>query len=131
MITYYKTLNNRVKKIKQYEENCWINCITPDEDEIESLIDDFNIDPEFLKAALDAEESSHIDSEDGNTLIIIDVPIVQKTEKNISYQTMPLGIMITSKNVITISLRENTVIGEISDGVVKNINTEDFLNEIV
>ena len=107
MITYYKTLNNRVKKIKQYEENCWINCITPDEDEIESLIDDFNIDPEFLKAALDAEESSHIDSEDGNTLIIIDVPIVQKTEKNISYQTMPLGIMITSKNVITISLREN------------------------
>lgn len=124
MITYYKTLNNRVKKIKQYEENCWINCITPDEDEIESLIDNFNIDPEFLKAALDAEESSHIDSEDGNTLIIIDVPIVQKTERNISYQTMPLGIMITSKNVITISLRENTVIGEISDGVVKNINTE-------
>ena len=55
MITYYKTLNNRVKKIKQYEENCWINCITPDEDEIESLIDDFNIDPEFLKAALQAQ----------------------------------------------------------------------------
>ncbi len=123
MITYYKTIDNKIRKIDAYEKDCWINCVNPEEDEIKSLISDFNIEPEFLKSALDAEESSHIDNEEGNTLIIIDVPIVQKSEKNISYQTMPLGIILTPSNVITIALNESTVIGEFSDGVVKNIDT--------
>lgn len=85
---------------------CWINCVAPEEDEIEALIQDFNIEPDFLRASLDEEESSHIDSEDGNTLIIIDIPVVEKHEKNIRYSTMPLGIMLTEKNVITVCLKE-------------------------
>lgn len=124
MISYYKTINNRIEKISDYEEGCWINCIAPDEVEVKRLMDDFNIEPEFLKSALDAEESSHIDQDGDNTLIIIDVPAVQKTEKNIGYLTRPLAIILTKFNVITVSLSDSTIIGEFADGLVKNVSTE-------
>ena len=63
-----------------------INCVAPEEDEIEALIQDFNIEPDFLRASLDEEESSHIDSEDGNTLIIIDIPVVEKQREKYQIQ---------------------------------------------
>lgn len=123
MISYYKTVQSRIEQIDTYEVGCWINCIAPNEEEVESLISDFNIQPEFFRASLDEEESPHIDSEDGTTLIIIDIPTVEKVGKNITYSTMPIGIMITEKNVITVSLRENPILSEISEGVVKNVMT--------
>ena len=123
MMSYYKTINGRIAEIDQYEAGCWINCVAPEEHEINSLITDFHIEPDFLRASLDEEESSHIDSEDGNTLIIIDIPVVEKHEKNIMYTTMPLGIMITEKNVITVCLNENPLISEFAEGVMRNVHT--------
>ncbi len=123
MVSYYKTVNGRIEEIPQYEPNCWVNCVAPEDDEIQSLLDDYDIPPELLRSALDEEESSHIDSEDDTTLIIIDVPVVEKVSGSITYSTMPIGIMITKDNVITVSLRENTILTEFSEGVVKNVNT--------
>ncbi len=121
VVTYYKNINNKITGVENYEVGCWINCIAPDDEEIEKLIMDFDVDPDFLRAALDEEESSHIDYENGNTLIIIDIPVVTKNEKSITYHTMPLGIIITKTNVITLCLRDNTIIGEFSEGAVRNV----------
>ena len=110
-------INSAAAEIKEYEEGCWVNCIAPDEDEVDYLLDFFDIPPELLRSALDEEESAHIDSEDDTTLIIIDVPVVEKVSGSITYSTMPIGIMITEKNVITVSLRENTIITEFSGGL--------------
>ena len=123
MVNYYKTINNRIEEIKEYEPGCWVNCVEPGDDEVQYLLDFFKIPPELLRSALDEEESSHIDSEDDTTLIIIDVPVVEKVSGGISYSTMPLGIMITPDNVITVSIKESTILTEFSEGVVKNVMT--------
>ena len=123
MINYYKTVNGRIEELKNYEEGCWVNCVAPDEEEVDYLLDFFDIPPEFLRSALDEEESAHIDSEDDTTLIIIDVPVVEKVSGSITYSTMPIGIMITSRNVITVSLKESTILTEFSEGVVRNVVT--------
>lgn len=123
MVSFYKTINGRISQIEYYEPGCWINCINPEEDEINHLITNFRIEPDFFRAALDEEESSHIDFEDGTTLIIIDTPIVEKHEKNITYSTMPLSIMITNDNVITVSVKDNPLIDEFSEGIVRNVYT--------
>lgn len=123
MINYYKTINGRIEGIESYEPGCWINCVEPEGEEVASLIKDFNIEPDFFRASLDEEESSHIDHENGVTLIIIDIPSVEKFDKSIRYTTMPIGIMITEKNVITVSLRENPILSEFSEGVVKDVLT--------
>ncbi|NLG93025.1 MAG: magnesium transporter CorA family protein [Clostridiales bacterium] len=123
MLSYYKTIDGHITPIPSCEPGCWINCVAPDDAEINSLISDFNIEPDFFRAAMDEEESSHIDREDNSTLIIIDIPVVEKAGKNITYSTMPVGIIITEKNVITVSTKENPVISEFSEDVVKGVQT--------
>jgi magnesium transporter len=121
MISYYKTINGKICRIDQYENDCWINCIAPNDQEVNYLIQEFKINPDFLKASLDEEESSHIDFDNENTLVIIDIPIGIKEDENVSYSTMPLGVMLTNHNVITVCLRDNPILREISAGVIKGI----------
>ena len=106
MLSYFKTIDGRIRAVPEWEPGCWINCIMPTEDEINGLIHDFSIEPDFFRAAMDEEESSHIDSEDGNTLIIIDIPAVERNGSEITYITTPLGIILTEKNVLCQQLRK-------------------------
>ena len=108
MINYYKTVNGKTTEIKNYEKECWVNCISPTEEELSFLISRFKLEPEFVRASLDEEESSHIDTENDNTLIIIDSPVVNKSGKNLTYYTTPLSMIITPECLITISLKENS-----------------------
>ena len=123
MLSYYKTQDGRMMQAAECEPGCWINCVAPDDKEINSLISDFSIEPDFFRAAMDEEESSHIDHEDQNTLIVIDIPVVEKDGKNITYTTMPLGIIITERNVITVSIKDNPVVGEFAQGLVRGVQT--------
>ena len=70
MLSYYKTVDGRITRAETCEPGCWINCVAPDDGEINSLISDYNIEPDFFRAAMDEEESSHIDHEDDNTLVL-------------------------------------------------------------
>ncbi len=124
MINYYKTINGKVTKINSYEKECWIRCVAPTEDEVSYLISNYKIQPEFVRSSLDEEESSHIDHEDDTTLIVIDSPIVNKSGKNLTYYTNPLSIIITPDNLITISIKENSVIEEFAKGLIKHSYTD-------
>lgn len=123
MITYYKTVNGRVRAQEEFEEGCWVNVVNPDEREIHSLNRQFSLDQDFIRAALDEEESSRIEAEDGNTLIILDAPVAERQEDAIAYYTLPLGILVTPSCVLTVSLRENAILSEFAEGVVKGVQT--------
>lgn len=123
MLSYYKTVDGRMTRIETCEPGCWINCVAPDDREIEGLIADFGIEPDFFRAAMDEEESSHIDNEDDNTLVVIDIPVVEQEGKHLVYSTMPLGLILTEKNVITVSIRDNSVVDEFARGLVKGVRT--------
>lgn len=117
------TINGRIAQIDGYEEGCWINVVAPTQEEMDSLMADYSIPADFLRSALDEEESSRIENEDGQTLIIIDVPLADKLDDSMIYSTMPIGIIAVAKNIITVSLKDNPVIRELSDGVLRNIQT--------
>ena len=123
MLHYYKTINGRIRELEELEDGCWINVVNPDEKEINFLIQYFSLEPDFIRASLDEEESSRIESEDGTVLIIVDAPVAEKNESGVTYYTLPVGILVTQTNVITISLRENSIITEFTEGVVKNVQT--------
>lgn len=124
VIQYFKTINGRIRPQETLEDGCWINVVDPDEREINSLIQNFSLDPDFLRAALDEEESSRIEVDDDNALIIIDAPMAEREEGELAYYTLPVGILVTKRNVITVSLKENTIISEFAEGVVKGVQTE-------
>jgi magnesium transporter len=127
MLKFYKTLNNSIVEIEEAEPGCWISAVSPTETEISTLQNDFNIERDFIRSALDEEESSRIESDDGRTLIVLDYPVAEKVSDEddvISYYTMPMSIILTECNVITVSLKEDSIIDDFSKGVVKGIQTQ-------
>lgn len=124
MISFYKTENNKMVQLDERCDGCWINVSDPTEPEIDELAQTLSIEEDFLRAALDEEESSRIDSEDGITLVIIDIPRVEREDDAVIYSTMPFGIVFTPKNVVTVCLRESTIIREFANGPAKQFKTE-------
>ena len=120
LIRYYKAIDGKITELDKYEKDCWISCIAPNDQEKSYLLSTFKIESEVLRASLDEEESSRIDKEENNTLIIIDNPVVNKSGKNLTYYTIPLSIIITEENIITISLKETPIIEEFEKGLIKN-----------
>lgn len=124
MLSFYKTINNTVVKVDAITEGCWVNAVSPSAEEINFLTEELKLDRDFVSAALDEEESSRVEIEEDQTLIIIDTPLTT-TEGNhtLVYTTMPVGIIITPKNIVTVCLNEISAITDISNGFVKNIQT--------
>ncbi len=128
MIEYYKTFHNVTKKIDTLEKGCWINVVAPRADEIDFLSETVQILPEFLKASLDEEESSHIDRDEDadQTLIIVDYPnsVDDPKKQNLLYTTLPLSVIIMKDYIVTICLYENLNIDDMALGKVKGMNTD-------
>ncbi|HDD0429618.1 TPA: magnesium transporter CorA family protein [Staphylococcus aureus] len=88
----------------------WINVVEPDREEIENLMEQYNIPEDFIRDPLDSEESSRIEygEDTGYSLIIIDLPIVNSTNRSVlSFVTIPLGIIIGNGIIVTVCDAEN------------------------
>ena len=53
MLEFYKPFENNPVKIDQPEYGCWINAVSPTEEEKNFLIEEMGIVPEFVKSSLD------------------------------------------------------------------------------
>lgn len=127
MLKFYKTENNRIIEIDTIEVGCWVSAIAPTEAEISRLENDLGIERDFISSALDEEEPTRIEIEDNQTLIVMDYPIAEKSEdkeETISYYTLPMSIILTDKNVVTVCLKQNAIIDDFTRGVVKGIQTQ-------
>ena len=116
-----------MRELGEFEENCWIHLTHPSEEELQRVITELGADSGLLRAALDEEENSRIDSEDGQTLVIIDLPYVEQAEA-VTYSTFPLGILMSKKFLITVSLKDSFIIEEFQEGLVRNVRTEQKTN---
>ena len=81
----------------------WVNLINPSHDEVKQLSQKYNLDFEVVVAALDEEERSRVEFESTYTMIIVDVPVSYEDET--FYSTVPLGLILTEKQLITICTR--------------------------
>lgn len=124
MIQYINSINGNLEIKEEWFENAWINIVPPhNKQELEKLSSELDIPLDFLTDPLDIEERSRYEKEDNNRLIILTIPLKQGEEENIYYTTIPLGIVITNHNLITISPKENIIVERIVEQKVKNINT--------
>lgn len=117
---------NNLEEIKEFEKGAWINLVNPSEVEIKKVCENLRIQEDFIRDALDYEEKARIDKEedDDTTLFIVDVPVIEKTEENYIYTTMPLGMIVVRDDFfITVSLRKNKVIESFEKRKVKNFQT--------
>ena len=130
MLEVFKTQPDKTLKVMSTdnpEAGCWFNMIKPTGDEIKSVTDAIGIDASFLRDALDIEERSRIEIEGNNMLMIINVPVME--DEN-SFDTLPLGIIVTPDYLVTISLRENKIISFFNEDTARIFDTNERTNFI-
>ena len=115
MVEIFKTNNSlkKIEKVEIVEKGVWINIYNPTQDEINFVVDKTGVDRGFIENSLDTEETSHIDTEEGQVLISINVPVKETTAKSAKvkkYTTIPLGMIIVRDDYIITS--EKIILGE-------------------
>ena len=123
MITTYKTIDNSLSKIQDFEKDSWINLVNPTGGEIQLVHNKLGIDLDFLKAPLDDEEISRIEIENGHTFILVDIPTVEEDGASYVYATIPLGIILTDDYIITICLKDSVILEQFVHNKVKSFFT--------
>jgi magnesium transporter len=124
MLTIYKSIENEIVSLDKIEKGAWVNIVNPTEEEISYLSENLKIPIEHLKAALDEEERARIEVDEECTIVLIDIPVASKdTSERGIYYTIPLGIIINNENIVTVSLRENSVIRPFLENKVKSFWT--------
>lgn len=120
MIEMFKTNDTlrKIEKVDKIEKGVWINMCKPTSEEIEYIIQKTGADRGFIESSLDQEERSHIDIEDDQVLISINVPVKEKTAKQTRtrrYTTIPLGMIIIKDDyILTVSSEKLKVLNEIT-----------------
>lgn len=127
MVEYFKTIQGRVTAQKNYEAGCWINLVRPSSEELNRVFAQTGADEDFVRAALDPEESSRVEIEEDQVLMIVDIPTIEKEKENEDgaqiFGTLPMGLVILPETVITVCLQDTVVLRSIAEGAVKDIHT--------
>lgn len=112
--------------VDEMQSGCWINMLAPSKEEIDKVCKMTGVERDFVTAALDEEERPRIESEDGYSLIIMDIPVMEPvgdTPNSIVFSTMPIGIIVCSECVITVGLKKNQVIKDFLNNRIKTFAT--------
>lgn len=127
MINIYKNMDENVdsfKAIETTEPGCWINLTAPTDQELLLISKKTGVSLEFLKSSLDEEETSRIDQDNnGNIMIIVDIPFSEMEDNSLTYDTYPLGIIHTEKELITVCLKNSKILNDFVDGKIKSFYT--------
>ena len=125
MIHIYKTVNGELCPLEQPEPGSWISVYDPSQEEFHRLTEEFGLDAGFVRSCLDEEESSRVEREDSQTLIIVDSAVAEKKRGQVhQYYTVPLGIINAPDYVFTISLRKNQVLAAMAENRNAHIETQ-------
>ena len=121
-----KTASRMIYRTTESEvitDDCWVNLYSPTEAEISRVETELNIPQEFLRYPLDEEERPRIDyDDDTNTvLVIVDIPYTIRENESVIYETTPLGILITDKNIVTVSLRQTSILDHFIENRIKDL----------
>ncbi|MCF0245971.1 MAG: magnesium transporter CorA family protein [Ileibacterium sp.] len=128
MLSFYKTdENGNLHTVDQVCRGCWVSAVAPDEKEQEFLQREMGIVPEFVKASLDAEETSYVDRNEENDqiLVIVDYPEQdsQSNRRMTSYITLPIGVILLEGCIVTIANQPNSTVNALESGRIKDLDT--------
>ncbi len=121
----FKTVDDHLTECTTLEKGSWVHLQNPTREEVEGLTTRFHLDPTFLPAALDEEESARIDYDPDKqqTLILVDIPYVETEGSGYVYSTIPLGIVLCDEVIITVCTRDTPIISDFTEERIRNFWT--------
>lgn len=121
----FKTVEDHLTECTTLEKGVWVHLQSPTKEEVDGLTTRFGLDPTFLPAALDEEESARIDydADKQQVLIIVDIPYVEAEGTGYVYSTIPLGIVVCDEVIITVCTRDTPIINDFTEERIRNFWT--------
>lgn len=123
MIKFFKSINEDLVTCDVYEDGVWVYLINPSEEEINTTCDITKIEAEFIRPALDEEERPRIETDNGQTLVLVDIPTAENDGNTNVFSTIPLGIVFTKDAIVTVCLKETPVLSDFINKKVKMFYT--------
>ncbi len=114
MLTILKTDGNLTLKTDTISKGSWIILSSPSNQEVLDAARALNIDLKDLRSALDSDEVSRLEREDSYTLMLIDIPTIILKNQRAIYTTIPLSIIYSRENIITVCLEDTPVIKKLT-----------------
>jgi magnesium transporter len=112
MLRIYGSENGLLVPVDDLKEHTWVCLFNPMEEELRYVENKLKIFPEFLRYPLDEEERPRIEKEEQQILIILRVPDPISSGFYVRYETIPVGIILTEDNIITVCLKEHPIFEE-------------------
>lgn len=111
----------------QVVKDCWVDVRNVSKEDLTRLEKEFAIAPELLADIMDIDEQARIEKEDEYTAIIVRLPVFDNSFE-VSYFTVPVGIILYPDKIVTICQRSSDVLDDLTghrvrDFSVKNKNT--------
>ena len=126
MVEFYKTVDGRVTEIGGFTEGCWINMVHPSSDELGGHLPGRACGRGICPRGARPGGSSRVDTEDDQLLMIVDIPMVEKSsveDGGQMFSTLPMGIVVAQNAVITVCLEDSIILRSIAEGAVKGVHT--------
>ncbi len=131
--------DNTTENIPAENKIKWIDLLSPSHTEIKKVCKAYDLDVEFLTAALDPNERARHEIDNGKMLLIIRFPVENEEEESpenedeetydLPYRTYPMGIILAPNIIITVSLVENPIIESLATTIERRqeFNVTDFV----
>ncbi len=101
--------------------NCWVDARNVDKDDLARLETEFKIAGELLADIMDADEQARVEKEDEYTALIVRLPVYNKNFE-VSYFTLPLGIILFSDKIITVCQGSSDALDDLANNRVRDFN---------
>ena len=122
MVNIFKTAEHGLSMLTEPVDGCWINAINPTGEEI-NWLQGLGIPQDYIIYPLDVDERSRTERENGELLIVLRIPHYNGPTADIPYTTLPLGIILSDRFLVTVCKNENDLLKEFTSGKVKNLAT--------
>ena len=100
MIKYYCSEQNRITEIESPGEDCWISLVNPTEAEVAAMVNQYGIDADAMRSALDTDERSRIETDENYTMVLVNIPNIETHNDKELYDTIPLSIFVVKKAIL-------------------------------
>ena len=110
---------------KRSDKPVWVDARNVTREDIRTLESEYGIDTEIIMDILDPDELSRIEQEAEYTLIIVRLPIFIATNE-VSYFTIPLGILIFPEMILTICWADCELLNDLTNNRVRGLTLNDL-----
>ncbi|MBN1615685.1 MAG: magnesium transporter CorA family protein [Spirochaetales bacterium] len=125
MITIWKQENRKLVEGTREDGPIWVDARNVTREDIRILETEYGVDTEIIMDILDQDELSRIDREDDYTLIIVRLPIFISANE-VSYFTIPLGILLFPDMILTICWADCEVLHDLTNNRVRSLTLNDL-----